>query len=436
MINTSLVIICQAVMDQDFGIQTTNNHWVVHRFTELKIVRKLTWLFVFLAIATGGLYNHIDKIKLIVGRPTGTTITIARKLVLDFPAVSICNLNVLRKDYLQRMGLEVLIRDPMFRDIHRAENLQICSARLQHLNLPDITYQSLLEQGTDELLNLVVGCHFQGRICSIDTHNFVPTMTRFGVCYTFNSGKGGKPIQKAYGTGSILGLRLTVNATQDQYIATTNKDDAGLKIVVHNQADPPQPDVHGIAAPIGKSVFVSMKQLTITDRTKQSCKSREEASRLNFMQGEYDYSYSACKMDCYYSQIADACGCILVNTFNVDRKAYKHLKQCSIFQTCCVLAQQSLLRSCNCLPSCNSNTYKLNSSYSSFLAEHISVDSLKGKKNNLIAASIYYKTLGVSEEVTSFFYNIVSLISDIGDHISRFLGINCDLCQGAGVVGT
>lgn len=404
-------------------IQATTAHGVVHIFTEPTFIRKLVWLVIVLGAATGCLYNCIDRIMFWASKPTSTTIMIARKQEMDFPAVTICNLNILRKDYLESVGLETLIRDSMFIDFLEPEGIRSCNAQLERINVSNITYQSLLEEGKDALQNLIASCHFQGRPCSIDNRNFSPTMTRFGVCYTFNSGKGGTPIHKAHGTGSRLGLRLMVNVSQDQYVATTNYD-AGVKIAVHHQSDPPQPDNHGIAAPTGKSAFVSIEQFKIVDKTKRNCKSRSEASGLNFVLGEYNYSHAACVMDCYYTQVADACGCILANTFVIDKNAYKHLELCSISQICCVLAQQFLVVSCNCLPSCSTNSYSLSSSYSLFPADYIAVGRFKNVSSNMLAASIYYKTLSVREEVTSFSYNIVSLLSDIGGQLGLFLGIS------------
>ena len=61
------------------------------------------------------------------------------------------------------------------------------------------------------------------------------------------------------GTGANYGLNLIVNINQDDYSAII-KVDAGIKIVVHPQEEPPHPDRFGVAGSPGTNMYISFKK--------------------------------------------------------------------------------------------------------------------------------------------------------------------------------
>ena len=98
-----------------------------------------------------------------------------------------------------------------------------------------------------------------------------PVFTNLGICYIFNTGKVRPPLQSV-GAGERHGLLLEVDVDQKQYLTA---EDAGVKIALHTQSEPPLPDDYGIAVPRGKKAFVRVKQLNTNDQThsKKHCKS-------------------------------------------------------------------------------------------------------------------------------------------------------------------
>lgn len=56
-----------------------------------------------------------------------------------------------------------------------------------------------------------------------------------------------------------------MNVNQEQYLTA---EDAGVKIAVHTQSEPPLPDDYGIAVPTGKKAFICVKQLNTNDQTR------------------------------------------------------------------------------------------------------------------------------------------------------------------------
>ena len=107
------------------------------------------------------------------------------------------------------------------------------------------SFPDLLWKGRHRANETIISCRFLGQECN--WRDFVPTSTPSGVCYTFNDGKQA-PVMKINGTGIRFALSLIVSIQQDEYNAALNHD-AGIKISVHPQNEPPQPDELGSAIP-------------------------------------------------------------------------------------------------------------------------------------------------------------------------------------------
>ena len=396
-------------------IQTCTAHGVTHIFIGKSSIRKVFWLFIVLACTSACLYNIIDRILFLASNPTTTAVTLTRQPEIDFPAVTICNLNLLKKDYLESLGLERVVFDLLL----SGGSQDNCTQNIP--DLPDITYQQMFTAGKQDLNNLIITCQYLGRDCHV---KFVPTLTRLGVCYIFNSGRSDDaPILKTNGTGAGLGLRLILNISRHQYVASPNLD-AGVKVVVHHQSEPPRPHDQGIAVPPGRNAFVSIRQLNVVDETEENCNSEGDVRSLNFIHNGLNYSFSACALDCFYSQIAQNCRCILSDEYNPPLEDFT---LCTIRDMCCVLSQQTIFTACPCLHSCKNSLYEITNSYSSFQVDsylEIVEQNITGLQEDLLMINIFYDTLSITNTVTSRVYDVVSLLSDIGGQLGLFLGIS------------
>ncbi len=99
----------------------------------------ILWLVVILLCVTACLYFCTGRIKNLIRKPMTTTITIDRQLEIDFPAVSICNLNVLRKDYLQRIGLDGFFKQSTFLNYLDSNETNSCTVQLKNTTDRDFT---------------------------------------------------------------------------------------------------------------------------------------------------------------------------------------------------------------------------------------------------------------------------------------------------------
>ena len=411
-------------------IESTTAHGVVRIFIGKSIIRRLFWLIVVLTAASGCLYNIGDRIRFLISDPTSTTISISRRPTLTFPAVTVCNLNTLRAGGLGQGNLTELIVAATH--LVREDGARSCEDTLETLsesvNAKNITYEELTIKARHFVKDFIAECLFAGEPCGNLTEVFEPVFTNLGICYTFNSAKV-KPLLRSRGTGQRQGLQLFVNVDQLEY---TTPYDAGVKVAIHTQSEPPLPDDQGIGVPTGRNAFISIREQAIEDNTGRNCEG-SDVSNLNFLQGEYStYSESACLVDCVHTSIADDCGCVGARSFySPDTAYYSQLPNCTLEQICCIVNEFVLPNECNCPTACMSTVYKTDVSYSNFPAEYISqifasVLNIQPSffPTNFLSVSVYFETLNVETQTTSRAYSFVALLSDIGGQLGLFLGVS------------
>ena len=91
-------------------VESTTAHGVVRIFSGKSKIRRLFWAVVFLGAMAGCLYNISNRIIFLLGNPTSTTLQLVSEENLTFPAVTICNLNSVRRDFLQERDLFYFFR--------------------------------------------------------------------------------------------------------------------------------------------------------------------------------------------------------------------------------------------------------------------------------------------------------------------------------------
>ena len=387
---------------------------------------RIIWLVVLLAASGGFAYTTYDRIATLIRRPTATTISIEHKDELRFPAVTLCSLNLIRRDKV----VDLLPQDPGLVNLSNViglmENTAECKSAASKLastnnfnggwgNLTALTGNNISEiLTTQEVYSRRNDfCKFVGQDCGF--HDFELTQTIGGLCYTFN---GKAPFRTVKGTGVMQGLRLVLNPHDEQHSASFFADD-GMKIVIHEPDEPPRPNAEGISVPPDKSVYIGMKEVRTIEDTRYSsrqCRDANDNRAFNFSR-KYPYSTAACLDDCFHTSVADTCGCTEPLISTPDTSKYRQMRHCNLSDICCVKHEFfSVNQTCNCLPACNFTTRSFTISYSQSYWRTVQ------DNQTLSGAHIYYETLNVETRTTEDSYTPFSLISDIGGNSGLFLG--------------
>ena len=177
--------------------------------------------------------------------------------------------------------------------------------------------------------------------------------------YIFNSGRNGKPILKANGTGFTNGLRLLLYINQEDYVATFSHD-AGAKIAVHPQSEPPLAGQLGVAIPPGTNALISFKKQITDDQTKRGCS---------------DVSYAYCVHNRFYERLQNNCNCKANSSYQPCTDQL--LNFCSFNQLCCYFVQYFARLTTPCMPACRSAIYEIvSTSYSKYPAAYFHTISM------------------------------------------------------------
>ena len=234
--------------------------------------------------------------------PTSTTITNEPNLNLEFPAVTICNVNAFSAEIVKSYGL-----DP---------------AAIYSTNYDPDPFNRPPYEGNDPLLeqltnnsteSFIRNCWFGDQPCDNIDKDFEFSLNDFFACYTFNSGQSGRPIKKVNGTGANDGLTLIIDINQEDY-SNTAKADSGIKILIHPQDEPPHPNRFGVAASPGTNMYIGFNKQVYDDQTMRSCSPKSQHKWL-FLSEEIPYSYASCLKVSSINTSINECGCVLTTDY-------------------------------------------------------------------------------------------------------------------------
>ena len=206
-------------------LDDTTIHGTVKVFKAKSFLRRFLWSFIFLAAIGGCLFNIVDRIRIFSGRPSTTTISLATQSNgIPFPAVTVCNLNFLRRSTAEMYSLTNVI------DNIGSLNVPQCYASAETSPARNQPLREILQNGSQPMNEFIKACFFTGSEILDCSQLLTPTLTDLGYCYTFN-GQIDAPEMLIRNTGSRYGLDLVLNVSQGDYLPILNG--AGVRIAIH-----------------------------------------------------------------------------------------------------------------------------------------------------------------------------------------------------------
>ena len=163
--------------------ESTTLHGISHVFGNGSKIRRFIWLLCVLSCTAGFIVAAIKLCSSYFSYDVVTRVTLINKDYAMFPAVTICNFNPLRKDYIEQMNLtEVLALVPNTDNDKRTESIRRAKRVL------NTSMKVVYKEGAHKMdrENILSECSFQGRQCGEE--DFKPVFTSMGLCYTFNKG--------------------------------------------------------------------------------------------------------------------------------------------------------------------------------------------------------------------------------------------------------
>ena len=231
------------------------------------ILRRGIWLLFLGMAATAYVYLVSLSLKKFFSRPIKTAISQETPTEgLKFPAVSICNLNKFMRSKIDtedqnenfiKLGLNISgcsetrkVREnltcgqaflcayspygtALVNGCNRTLKRRIIKVlnRSSHRLFNEEEFHTKYGHDIVSMSVSFLYCRFmQTTICS--EKDFVPKLTKYGICFTFNSGKNGVP-RRAINEGPDNGLSIFLDVQTNE--STFSQFSSGLKVIVHDQ---------------------------------------------------------------------------------------------------------------------------------------------------------------------------------------------------------
>ncbi|KAM9799880.1 acid-sensing ion channel 1B isoform 2-T2 [Syngnathus typhle] len=288
--------------------------------------------------------------------------------------------------------------------------------------------RQLLDRLGHQLEEMLLYCRYQGEMCG--PRNFSTIFTRYGKCYTFNSGQDGRPLLLTMKGGMGNGLELMLDIQQDEYLPVWGETDetsfeAGIKVQIHAQDEPPFIDQLGFGVAPGFQTFVSCQEqrLTYLPPPWGDCKATPMDS--DFFS---TYSITACRIDCETRYLVENCNCRMVHM--PGDAPYCTPEQ---YKECADPALDFLVERdndyCVCETPCNLTRYGKEMSFvkipSKASAKYLAKKFNKTEQyiaDNLLVLDIFFEALNYETIEQKKAYELAGLLGDIGGQMGLFIG--------------
>jgi len=363
---------------------------------------------------------------------------------LQFPAISICNVNMYRRSVARETNLDLNDITTLFNlisdDPWLSDTIDINTYLDDHADVFGARNSPfLLNNSGHQLENMLINCRFNNRLCG--RANFTKISSINGNCYTFNAGDNGH-IRR----GRRAGLSLVLNAEEYEYFLAES-DSVGFNIFIHDPDHFPYYDsVGSFSIPTGKLTRVALNKINYKLSTTSQGGQCEDNISLKYFK---TYRQESCFSECITDFVVNMCHC---------KPEYLPgpAKVCKLNNFCQFDALKMYnMRHCRCPLACNYSQYKTALSYATFPASNfVSILNMSSEtegapdfvvntrvdengteisylnKNftesflskNIVRVEIYFDSLTTTTMEEGLEYSISQFLVDFGGYIGLFTG--------------
>ncbi|ELU03413.1 hypothetical protein CAPTEDRAFT_188964 [Capitella teleta] len=400
--------------------------------------RRVIWFLLLLGFCAFFLYVASDRIAKYKSHPIGTRIRVIDKKPTDFPAVTFCNMNVLRKTFIEADEFLLNVIRALKGDPRSTVN--VSDPELRRRFDEKYTMGDIFKKGAHTPNTTFTKCIWGGEddICHL---YMTPYSTQMGHCFTFNSYdyvmQHGS--LQANRIGVEGGLQLNLNVHQDEYLYQDFKHkSAGFKVLVHHPFTWPLISDLGTAIAPGTETYLAIEEVLVKRLPsdfgdESSCVSTDDPSFVNPLEFIEKYSKEGCVYNCLVKYVIHGKGC-KCRPWNLHAN---NITDCSLgeYLDCVTIAQyefsknQTFLDLCDCRDTCTEAYFRVRKSEALYPSD-LALGEMSAKegrdetyfRKNIIDLKIYFESLSYEliEEYES--YTLTDLQSDIGGNLGLCLG--------------
>ncbi|XP_078656290.1 bile acid-sensitive ion channel-like isoform X2 [Branchiostoma floridae x Branchiostoma belcheri] len=301
---------------------TTSFHGIGRIATAPNIPLRVLWTLATLASYIGFFILMVEMLQSYFTHGTVTDVTLEFVPEVRFPAVTICNLNkfedkaltVEEKHYLSYIlygvqeDIDVIAGAPVNNKFTPNSTDANITTETPQTEAPhthgSFSVDSITREKGFRLGNDMHVCTWMGKTCTeLDfTHSF----STYGNCYTFNASPE-NPINQTI-PGSGYGLSVMIDIKSHLYtenpLLPGGTADVGLKLLVHDQNEPPKMDTQGIAVAPGSHAYIAIRQIQYQNHIPPWGVCQD-------LQLEYydTYTLTGCQLECRSKYVVQNCTC-------------------------------------------------------------------------------------------------------------------------------
>ncbi|XP_035238689.1 acid-sensing ion channel 1-like isoform X3 [Anguilla anguilla] len=420
------------------GVSTL--HGISHIFSyERAFVKRCLWVAFFLGSLAFLVCVCIDRVQFYFEYPHVTKLDEVMAPMMMFPVVTFCNLNSFRFSQVTRNDLyhagellALLNRRYEIRDTHLVEEsvLETLKVKADFHNFKPRPFnmREFYDRSGHSIREMLLSCRYRGSECSAE--DFRVIFTRYGKCYSFNTGQDGRPLLVTTKGGMGNGLELMLDIQQDEYLPVWGETDetsfeAGIKVQIHSQDEPPFIDQLGFGVAPGFQTFVSCQEqrLVYLPPPWGDCK-------VTPMDSEFfdSYSISACRIDCETRYLVENCNCRMVHMpGDAPHCTPEQYKECADPALDFLVEKDSDF--CVCETPCNVTRYGKELSFvkipSKASAKYLAKKFNKSEQyigDNILVLDIFFEALNYETIEQKKAYEVAGLLGDIGGQMGLFIG--------------
>ncbi|KFO72129.1 Acid-sensing ion channel 2, partial [Cuculus canorus] len=367
--------------------------------------------------------------------PSHTQVRTEWSRQLPFPAVTLCNNNPLRFPRLSKgdlyyaghwLGLLFPNRTarPLLTELLRGDE-----ARLRWGVVEPPSPEVFRRRAGETLRDSLVVDGEGGESPSPEVFK-KRVFTKYGKCYMFNSGEEGRPLLTTVKGGTGNGLEIMLDIQQDEYLPIWGETEettfeAGVKVQIHSQSEPPFVQELGFGVAPGFQTFVATQEQRLTYLPPPWGECRSSDMGLDFFPV---YSITACRIDCETRYIVENCNCKMVHMpGDAPFCTPEQYKECA--EPALGLLAEKDSNYCICRTPCNLTRYnkelsmvKIPSKTSAKYLEKKFNKSEKYISENILVLDIFFEALNYETIEQKKAYEVAALLGDIGGQMGLFIG--------------
>lgn len=405
-------------------------------------LRKAFWICILIIGIIGSVAEIGQFLSSYLTYPIVVSTDLIREDFLEFPAVTICNMNSVRQEYLSCIKQKLNYQECVFgqkSEFYASSNSNepVCDEALLILSRNTTegelwkslyiaqNYRSRVAYG-HQPEDFIVSCRFGDKTCSEQDFKLSASFN-YGNCYTFNAVKDTNYLLVKE-LGPVGGLELELDVEASKYTEYTQG--AGVKIQIHNPHQEHNIEYEGFNLSPGFLTYIGLSKhgsIRLPSPYKDHCRQYEKNDSQKF-----------CYDRCANAIVYDLCSC------NLDKHIKEGKQRCDLTEPsvlCCLLKLRNVGRDvCNCPLPCEEIVYPFQISsivwpsrayFRANSFDFLHTGDGKGKilsyddvRETRLKVTVFFSTLDYTVHKQSPMYQSSEVLSQIGSQVGLWLGLS------------